>query len=82
MWINILNIGDFNIRYDRLYLYNRDKFTLASIDIKQIKSIEMILNLRQVAITTQAGVLYLYTDNKLGKRIMKEIEKYKEDEGD
>ena len=81
MWVNILNISDFEIQDDRLCLYSKDKFTLASIDIKQIKSIEMILNLRQVAVTTQAGVLYLYTDDKLGKRIMKEIEKYKEDEG-
>ena len=78
MWINILNIGDFDIQDDRLYLYSRDKFTLASIDIKQIKSIEMIFNLRQVAVSTQAGILYLYTDNKLGKRIIKEVKKYKE----
>lgn len=78
MWINILNIGDFDIQDDRLYLYNKDKFTLAMIDIKSIKYIERILNLRQVAITTQAGVLYLYTDDKLGKRIIKEVKKYKE----
>lgn len=78
MWINILNISNFDIRDDKLNLYNKDKFMLASIDIKQIKSIEMIFNLRQVAVTTQVGILYLYTDNKLGKRIMKEIEKYKE----
>lgn len=78
MWINILNISDFEIEDDRLNLYNKDKFMLAGIDIKQIKSIEMILNLRQVAIGTQVGTLYLYTDDKLGKRIMKEIEKYKE----
>ena len=82
MWVNILNISDFDIQDDRLYLYNKDKFTLAMIDIKSIKYIERIFNLRQVAITTQGGVLYLYTDDKLGKRIMKEIEKYKEDEGD
>lgn len=73
MWINILNIGDFDIQDAILYLYSRDKFTLASIDIKQIKSIEMIFNLRKVAVSTQAGVLYLYTDNKLGKRIIKEV---------
>lgn len=81
MWINILNISNFDIQDDRLNLYNKDGFMLAGIDIKQIKSIEMILNLRQVAVSTQAGILYLYTDDKLGKRIMKEIEKYKEDEG-
>ena len=81
MWINILNISDFDIQDDRLNLYNKDKFMLAGIDIKQIKSIEMILNLRQVAVSTQAGILYLYTDNKLDKRIIKEIEKYKEVEG-
>lgn len=78
MWINILNISNFDIQDDRLNLYSKDEFTLASIDIKQIKSIEMILNLRQVAVGTQAGILYLYTDNKLGKRIIKEVEKYKE----
>lgn len=78
MWINILNISNFGIRDDKLNLYNKDEFMLASIDIKQIKSIEMIFNLRQVAVTTQVGILYLYTDNKLGKRIIKEIEKYKE----
>lgn len=78
MWINILNISDFEIEDDRLYLYNKDKFMLAGIDMKQIKSIEMVLNLRQLAIGTQVGILYLYTDDKLGKRIMKEIEKYKE----
>ena len=78
MWINILNIGDFDIQDDRLYLYSRDKFTLASIDIKQITYIKMIFNLRQVAVSTQAGVLYLYADNKLGKRIIKEVKKYKE----
>lgn len=81
MWINILNISNFDIQDDRLNLYNKDEFMLAGIDIKQIKSIEMILNLRQVAVSTQAGILYLYTDNKLGKRIIKEIEKYKEVEG-
>lgn len=80
MWINILNISNFDIQDDRLNLYNKDGFMLAGIDIKQIKSIEMILNLRQVAIGTQAGILYLYTDNKLGKKIMKEVEKYKENE--
>lgn len=82
MWINILNIDNFDIKDDRLNLYNKDKFTLASIDINQMKYIEWIYALRQIAITTQGGVLYLYTDDKLGKRIMKEIEKYKEDEGD
>lgn len=82
MWINILNISDFDIQDDRLCLYSKDKFTLASIDIKQIKAIEKIFNLGQVAVTTQAGVLYLYTDDKLSKRIMKEVEKYKENEGD
>lgn len=78
MWINILNISNFDIRDDRLNLYNKDEFMLAGIYIKQIKSIEMIFNLRQVAVTTQAGILYLYTDNELGKRIIKEVEKYKE----
>lgn len=78
MWVNILNISDFDIEEDRLNLYNKDKFMLAGIDMKQIKSIEMIFNLMQVAICTQAGILYLYTDNKLGKKIMKEVEKYKE----
>lgn len=80
MWVNILNISDFDIQDDRLYLYSKDKFTLAAIDIKQIKSIEMIFNLRQVAVNTQAGILYLYTDDKLGKKIIKEVEKYKESE--
>lgn len=80
MWVNILNISDFDIEEDRLNLYNKDKFTLASIDINQIKYIEWIYALRQVAINTQAGILYLYTDDKLGKKIMKEVEKYKENE--
>lgn len=78
MWVNILNINNFEIEDDRLNLYNKDKFMLAGIDMKQIKSIEVILNLRQVAVGTQVGTLYLYTDNKLGKKIMKEVEKYKE----
>lgn len=78
MWINIINISDFEIQDDRLYLYNKDQFMLAGIDMKQIKSIERILNLGQLAVTTQAGVLYLYTDDKLVKRIIKEVEKYKE----
>lgn len=82
MWINILNISDFDIQDDRLCLYSKDKFTLACIDIKQIKAIEKILNLGQVAVTTQAGILYLYIDDKLYKRIMKEVEKYKESERD
>ena len=80
MYINILNISDFDIEEDRLNLYNKDKFTLASIDINQIKYIEWIYALRQVAINTQAGILYLYIDDKLGKKIMKEVEKYKENE--
>lgn len=82
MWINIINISDFEIQDDRLYLYNKDKFMLAGIDMKQIKSIEMILNLGQLTVTTQGGVLYLYMDDKLSKRVMKAIEKYKESEGD
>ena len=80
MWVNIINISDFDIQDGRLYLYSEDKFMLASIDIKQIKAIEKILNLGQVAVNTQAGVLYLYIDNKLGKKIIKEVEKYKESE--
>ena len=80
MWVNILNISDFEIQDDRLDLYNKDGFMLAGIDIKQIKSIEMIFNLRQVAVSTQAGILYLYTDDKLGKRIVEKVEKYKESE--
>lgn len=80
MWVNIINISDFDLQDGRLYLYSEDKFTLAMINIKSIKSIEMILNLRQVAVNTQAGVLYLYTDNKLGKKIIKEVKKYKESE--
>lgn len=80
MWVNILNISDFDIQDDRLYLYSKDKFTLAAIDIKQIKSIEMIFNLRQVAVNTQAGILYLYAGDNLGKKIIKEVEKYKESE--
>lgn len=78
MWVNIINIDDFDIQDDRLNLYNKGKFMLASINIAQIKSIEMIFNLRQVAVNTQAGILYLYTDDKLGKKIIKEVEKYKE----
>ncbi len=80
MWINILNIDNFDIKDDILNLYNKNKFTLASIDINQMKYIEWIYALRQIAIGTQAGILYLYTDNKLGKKIMKEVEKYKENE--
>lgn len=80
MWVNILNISDFDIQDNRLYLYSKGKFTLAAIEIEQIKSIEMIFNLRQVAVNTQAGILYLYTDDKLGKKIIKEVEKYKESE--
>ena len=85
MWVNILNISDFDIQDNRLYLYSKGKFTLAAIKIEQIKSIEMISSLRQVAVNTQAGILYLYTndkyiDDKLGKRIIKEVEKYKESE--
>ena len=78
MWVNILNISDFEVQGDRLYLYSKDKFTLASIEIKLIQTIEIIFNLRQVCVNTEAGILYLYTDNKLGKRIIKEVEKYKE----
>lgn len=81
MWINILNISDFEIHDDRLYLYNKNKFMLANIDIKPIRYIEMVLSLKQLVVSIQGCVLYLYTDDKLGKRIMKEVEKYKENEG-